>query len=116
MKNSTGISFVYIALVLGQPIGLPRKVCLYAGADWLTFICHSEGGGKSVLLLDGLLVKKIKTAMAFALYTYTGTWTADRLVYGGVSANANTDWLKLFCHSEGSGRSILLLDALLVMF
>ena len=71
MKNSTGISFVYITLVLGQPIGLPRKVCLYAGADWLTFICHSEGGGKSVLLLDGLLAIKKTKQQWHLLYIHT---------------------------------------------
>ena len=36
-KNSTDtcFEFVYITMVLGQPAGLSKEVCLYVGADWL---------------------------------------------------------------------------------
>ena len=36
--------FVYTTMVLGQPAGLSKSVCLYAGADWLRLVCQSEGG------------------------------------------------------------------------
>ena len=35
-------------MVFGQPVGLSKEVCLYAGADWLKLICQSEGGERSV--------------------------------------------------------------------
>ena len=28
--------FVYTTMLLGQPAGLSKEVCLYAGADWLS--------------------------------------------------------------------------------
>ena len=30
--------------LFGQPTGLSREVCLFAGADWLQLIITSEGG------------------------------------------------------------------------
>ena len=46
-ENSTGKCFVYITVVLVQPVGWSVMVCLYAGADWLKLICQSEGGQRS---------------------------------------------------------------------
>ena len=48
LENSTGTCFVCITKVLGQGAGL-SKVCLYADADWLTPICRSESGVRSVM-------------------------------------------------------------------
>ena len=42
------MSFVYIAMVLGQPIGLSKEVRFYAGAYWLQLIYQSEDGEGSV--------------------------------------------------------------------
>ena len=46
-ENSTGTCFVYIAVVLGQPAGLSKEVCLHSGADWINIklLCQSEAGG-----------------------------------------------------------------------
>ena len=46
-ENSTGTCFAYIAVVPGQPIGLSKEACLYAGTDWLKLICWSEDGERS---------------------------------------------------------------------
>ena len=42
--NGMVTCFVHITVTLGQPAGLSKEVCLYAGADWLKLICQSEGG------------------------------------------------------------------------
>ena len=46
-ENSTGECFVYITVVLVQPVGWSAIVCLYIGADWLKLICQSQGGQRS---------------------------------------------------------------------
>ena len=45
-QNSTGTCSVCIAMEPGQPAGLSKELCLYAGAEWL--ICRSEGGERSI--------------------------------------------------------------------
>ena len=35
-ESSTATCFVYTTVVLGQPAGLSKEACLYAGAEWLT--------------------------------------------------------------------------------
>ena len=42
--------FTSVTVVLGQPAGLSKEVCLYAGADWLQLVGQSESGERS----DGL--------------------------------------------------------------
>ena len=44
--------FVYTAVILGQPTGLSKGLCLYMGADWLKLICQSEGGGERSILKE----------------------------------------------------------------
>ena len=44
LENSMVTCFVHTTVTLGQPAGLSKEVCLYAGADWLKLICQSEGG------------------------------------------------------------------------
>ena len=51
LENSSGACFAYITtMVRGQPEGMSKEVCLYAGASWQKFTCQSEmerwrGGG-----------------------------------------------------------------------
>lgn len=47
-ENATGTCFACITLVLGQPAGLSKEVCLYSCADWIKLACQSEGGEGSV--------------------------------------------------------------------
>ena len=35
--------------LFGQPTGLSREVCLFAGADWLQLIITSEGGERPIV-------------------------------------------------------------------
>ena len=43
-ENSMGVCLsVCITTVPGQPAGLSREVCPYAGAGWLQRICQSKG-------------------------------------------------------------------------
>ena len=37
-ENNTATYFFYITMVLGQPAGLSKEVCLYADSDWLKLI------------------------------------------------------------------------------
>ena len=46
--NTTDTCFVYIHWYRDDLEGLSKEVCLYAGADWLKFVCGSEGGERSV--------------------------------------------------------------------
>ena len=40
-EESAGMCVVYITMVLGQPAGFFKEVCLYADADWLQVIIMS---------------------------------------------------------------------------
>ena len=36
MEQNMGTGFIYTTLALGQSLGLSKRVCLYAGTDWLS--------------------------------------------------------------------------------
>ena len=42
--GGTATCFVYTAVILAQPAGLPKGVRMHAGADWLKLTCQAESG------------------------------------------------------------------------
>ena len=51
-SKTTGTYFLSITMVLGQPAGLSKEVCLYAGADWLKVVCQLVMDGESLISLS----------------------------------------------------------------
>ena len=48
VSNSTGICFVCVTMVPGQPESLSKEVCLYKTADWLKCTCQLESAWREI--------------------------------------------------------------------
>ena len=72
--NGTGMCFVYITIVLGQPSGVSKEVSLYTTTDWVKLICQSVGGKGSIMLMTNQLQSVGGKGLIMLMTTPVSRW------------------------------------------